>query len=100
MDGTTTNHLNSATYTWDSPLQLDPGPKLWLMCSYDGHINPCPNDQSLCYVDGDTHIVVVDRHSSLSSLLSRLARTLFHDRQFKLVVGIGRFGSIQGIYQY
>ncbi|KAM7471116.1 hypothetical protein LguiA_009299 [Lonicera macranthoides] len=85
MDATTTNHLNSADAdAWDLPLQLDPGPKLRLMCSYGGHIIPRPHDQSLCYVGGDTRIVVVDRHSSLSSLLSRLARTLFHGRQFTL----------------
>ncbi|KAM7475340.1 hypothetical protein LguiB_022583 [Lonicera macranthoides] len=68
----------------DLPLQLDPGPKLRLMCSYGGHIIPRPHDQSLCYVGGDTRIEVVDCHSSLSSLLSRLARTLFHGRQFTL----------------
>ncbi|XP_038720598.1 ataxin-2 homolog isoform X2 [Tripterygium wilfordii] len=102
---TTTNlptHLNAPTYTesidssprslntdsWDDP----PAPagggavttKLRLMCSYGGHIVPRPHDKSLCYVGGDTRIVVVDRHTSLASLSSRLSRTLLNDRPFTL----------------
>ncbi|KAI3720068.1 hypothetical protein L6452_20978 [Arctium lappa] len=51
--------------------------KLRLMCSYGGHIVPRPHDKSLCYVGGDTRIVVVDRHTTLSDLTQRLAKTLF-----------------------
>ncbi|KAI9084577.1 hypothetical protein K1719_033565 [Acacia pycnantha] len=40
--------------------------KLCLMCSYGSHIVPCPHEKSLCYVSGDTRIVVVDRNTSLS----------------------------------
>ncbi|WCJ24464.1 Octicosapeptide/Phox/Bem1p family protein [Euphorbia peplus] len=58
--------------------------KLRLMCSYGGHIVPRPHDKSLCYVGGDTRIVVVDRHTSLSSLSSRLANTLLNGRDFTL----------------
>lgn len=46
------------------------------MCSYGGHIVPRPNDKSLCYVGGDTRIVVVDRLTSLPDLTQRLSKTL------------------------
>ncbi|KAK2984219.1 hypothetical protein RJ640_013448 [Escallonia rubra] len=90
---TNTSHLNHPdssprsrhTNTWDEPLPLVPGrAKLRLMCSYGGHIIPRPHDKSLCYVGGDTRIVVVDRHSSLSDLSICLSRTLLHGRQFAL----------------
>ena len=66
----------------DPPLPLSS--KLRLMCSYGGHIVPRPHDKSLCYVGGDTRIVVVDRHSTLSSLSSRLSNTLLNARPFIL----------------
>ncbi|XP_010044112.2 uncharacterized protein LOC104433156 [Eucalyptus grandis] len=61
-------------------------PKLRLMCSYGGHIVPRPHDKALCYVGGDTRIVVVgDRQlSSLASLTSHLAKTLLDGRPFVL----------------
>ncbi|KAI7738890.1 hypothetical protein M8C21_002053, partial [Ambrosia artemisiifolia] len=55
-----------------------PTPNLRLMCSSGGHIVPRPHDKSLCYVGGDTRIVVVDRHTTLSSLTNRLTKTLLH----------------------
>ncbi|CAH2045948.1 unnamed protein product [Thlaspi arvense] len=58
--------------------------KLRLMCSYGGHILPRPHDKSLCYMGGDTRIVVVDRNSSLSSLVARLSNTLLNGRSFTL----------------
>lgn len=58
--------------------------KLRLMCSYGGHILPRPHDKSLCYMGGDTRIVVVDRNSSLPSLLARLSNTLLDGRSFTL----------------
>ncbi|KAJ0240526.1 hypothetical protein HA466_0221490 [Hirschfeldia incana] len=58
--------------------------KLRLMCSYGGHILPRPHDKSLCYMGGDTRIVVVDRNSSLSSLVSRLSNKLLDGRSFTL----------------
>ncbi|XP_022973326.1 uncharacterized protein LOC111471889 [Cucurbita maxima] len=70
--------------SWDDPLPPVPGAKLRLMCSYGGHIIPRPHDKSLCYVGGDTRIVVVDRHSSLSDLCMRLSRTLLNGRPFTL----------------
>lgn len=71
--------------TWvDEPLPLVPGAKLRLMCSYGGHIIPRPHDRSLCYVGGETRIVVVERHSSLSELSARLSRTLLNGRPFLL----------------
>ncbi|TYK28451.1 ataxin-2-like protein [Cucumis melo var. makuwa] len=69
---------------WDDPLPPVPGAKLRLMCSYGGHIIPRPHDKSLCYVGGDTRIVVVDRHSTLSDLCMRLSRTLLNGRPFTL----------------
>ncbi|XP_010527767.1 PREDICTED: uncharacterized protein LOC104805056 [Tarenaya hassleriana] len=58
--------------------------KLRLMCSYDGHIIPRPHDKSLCYIGGDTRIVVVDRNISLSALAVRLSNTLLNGRPFTL----------------
>lgn len=69
---------------WDEPLPPVPGAKLRLMCSYGGHIIPRPHDKSLCYVGGETRIVVVDRLSSLSDLCMRLSRTLLNGRPFTL----------------
>lgn len=45
---------------------------------------PRPHDKSLCYVGGDTRIVVVDRSSSLRDLCSRLSRTILNGRPFTL----------------
>ncbi|KAG7032060.1 hypothetical protein SDJN02_06103, partial [Cucurbita argyrosperma subsp. argyrosperma] len=73
------------TDTWDEPLA--PGPlagRLRLMCSYGGHIVPRPHDKTLCYVCGETRIVVVDRHTSLSDLTARLSKTLLNGRPFTL----------------
>ncbi|KAL8248520.1 hypothetical protein R6Q59_005388 [Mikania micrantha] len=50
--------------------------KLRLMCSSGGHIVPRPHDKSLCYVGGDTRIVVVDRHTTLPDLTRRLSKIL------------------------
>ncbi|PQP96648.1 uncharacterized protein Pyn_39358 [Prunus yedoensis var. nudiflora] len=61
-----------------------PTTRLRLMCSYGGHIVPRPHDKSLCYVGGDTRIVVVDRHTSLSDLSNRLSKTLLNGRPFTL----------------
>ncbi|PNX59974.1 putative serine threonine-protein kinase tsuA-like protein, partial [Trifolium pratense] len=38
-------------------------------------------DNSLYYVGGDTRIVAVDRHSSLTHLCSHLSRNLLHGRR-------------------
>ncbi|XP_010279374.1 PREDICTED: uncharacterized protein LOC104613306 [Nelumbo nucifera] len=70
--------------SWDEPLPPVPGAKLRLMCSYGGHIVPRPHDKSLCYLGGDTRIVVVDRLSSLADLSARLSRSLLHGRSFTL----------------
>ncbi|KAK2439598.1 Octicosapeptide/Phox/Bem1p family protein [Trifolium repens] len=56
-----------------------PGSKLRLLCSYGGHI--MPRDNSLYYVGGDTRIVAVDRHSSLTHLCAHLSRNLLHGRR-------------------
>nr|GEY53514.1 hypothetical protein [Tanacetum cinerariifolium] len=71
------------TDSWDETTTIttttttfNPQPKLRLMCSYGGHIVPRPHDKSLCYIGGDTRIVVVDRHTSLVDLTSRLTKTL------------------------
>ncbi|XP_039162688.1 trithorax group protein osa-like [Eucalyptus grandis] len=59
-------------------------PKLRLMCSFGGHIIPRPHDKSLCYVGGETRIVVVDRHACLADLSARLSGTLLRGRPFAL----------------
>lgn len=69
---------------WDDPVQAVPGAKLRVMCSYGGHIIPRPHDKTLCYVGGETRMVVMERLSSLSDLSSRLSRTLLHGRHFHL----------------
>ncbi|KAH9621707.1 hypothetical protein KSS87_000753 [Heliosperma pusillum] len=69
---------------WDEPLAPLPGAKLRLMCSYGGHIIPRPHDKSLCYVGGETRMVVVEKSSSLEDLISRLSKTLLDGRQFTL----------------
>ncbi|KAL0462314.1 UNVERIFIED_CONTAM: hypothetical protein Slati_0119000 [Sesamum latifolium] len=90
---TSSNHPDSANSSprsrpdaWDHDHHLPPvpGAKLRLMCSYGGHIIPRPHDKSLCYVGGDTRIVVVDRHSSLAELHSRLSHILLNGRHFSL----------------
>ncbi|KAM0944362.1 putative PB1 domain-containing protein [Dioscorea sansibarensis] len=71
--------------SWDEPFpSTSPAPKLRLMCSYGGHIVPRPTDKSLCYLGGETRIVVVDRHSTLSDLSARLSRSLLGNRPFTL----------------
>ncbi|XP_024989889.1 ecdysone-induced protein 74EF-like, partial [Cynara cardunculus var. scolymus] len=50
--------------------------KIRLMCSSGGHIVPRPHDKSLCYVGGETHMVVVDRHTTLVDLTHRLSKTI------------------------
>ncbi|VFQ78178.1 unnamed protein product [Cuscuta campestris] len=73
--------------SWDEPPPYAAGTgggKLRLMCSYGGRIVPRPHDKSLCYVGGDTRIVVTDRHSSLSDLSLRLSKTLLNGRSFSL----------------
>ncbi|KAJ6824921.1 putative leucine-rich repeat extensin-like protein 2 [Iris pallida] len=70
--------------SWDEPPYSSASPKLRLMCSYGGRIVPRPTDKSLCYLGGDTRIVVVDRNSSLSDISSRLSRTLLGGRPFSL----------------
>ncbi|XP_042504245.1 uncharacterized protein LOC122081269 [Macadamia integrifolia] len=70
--------------SWDEPLPPIPGAKLRLMCSYGGHIVPRPHDKFLCYVGGETRMVVVDRHSSLADLSARLSRSLLRGRSFTL----------------
>ncbi|XP_043698711.1 uncharacterized protein LOC122649574 [Telopea speciosissima] len=71
--------------SWDEPLPPIPGgAKLRLMCSYGGHIVPRPHDKSLCYLGGETRIVVVERQSSLADLSSRLSRSLLNGRSFAL----------------
>ncbi|CAN6446099.1 unnamed protein product [Victoria cruziana] len=73
----------SEPYRWDDAPPAAGG-KLRLMCSYGGRIVPRPHDKSLCYVGGETRIVLVDRHSSLADLSSRLSRHLLAGKSFSL----------------
>ncbi|KAL3654440.1 hypothetical protein CASFOL_004121 [Castilleja foliolosa] len=71
------------TDSWDA----DPPPlpqKLRLMCSYGGHIVPRPHDKTLCYIGGDTRMIVIDRHKPLSDILHRLSKILLHNQTFIL----------------
>ncbi|KZV42111.1 Octicosapeptide/Phox/Bem1p family protein [Dorcoceras hygrometricum] len=72
------------TDSWEG----DPPPilqqKLRFMCSYGGHIIPRPHDKSLCYIGGDTRIIVVDRHTSLSDFQQRISKTLLKSQPFLL----------------
>ncbi|XP_016461122.1 uncharacterized protein LOC107784491 [Nicotiana tabacum] len=84
-DSTSSSPRSRQNDTWDQEsLAQVPGAKLRLICSYGGHIIPRPHDKSLCYVGGDTRIVVVDRQSSLSDLHIRLSHTLLNGRGFSL----------------
>ncbi|URD85500.1 PB1 domain containing protein [Musa troglodytarum] len=67
-----------------SPSDAATGGRLRLMCSYGGRIVPRPSDKSLCYLGGETRIVVVDRHSSLADLSAKLSRNLHGGRAFSL----------------
>ncbi|EPS62562.1 hypothetical protein M569_12225, partial [Genlisea aurea] len=58
--------------------------KLRLTCSYGGHIVLRPHDKTLCYVGGETRIIVIDRHASLADLLQRLSRNFMPDESFFL----------------
>ncbi|CAJ1970547.1 unnamed protein product [Sphenostylis stenocarpa] len=55
----------------DPPPSLHP--KVKLMCSYGGRIQPRPHDNHLTYVAGDTKILAVDRHIKLPALLAKLS---------------------------
>ncbi|KAL6566368.1 hypothetical protein OROGR_001983 [Orobanche gracilis] len=67
----------------DAP-RSQPPPNLRVMCSYGGHIIPRPHDRTLCYAGGDTRIIVIDRHTTLSELHHRLSKSLLHDQPFSL----------------
>ncbi|CAL9075603.1 unnamed protein product [Musa textilis] len=71
--------------SWDEPaFPSAAAGRLRLMCSYGGRIVPRPTDKSLCYLGGETRIVVVDRHSSLPDLSAKLSRNLLGGRPFSL----------------
>ncbi|PIN23700.1 hypothetical protein CDL12_03574 [Handroanthus impetiginosus] len=73
------------TDSWDAdPPPLLPPSKLRLMCSYGGHIVPRPHDKTLCYIGGDTRIIVIDRQISLSDLQNRVSKNILHNQPFSL----------------
>ncbi|KAG8385639.1 hypothetical protein BUALT_Bualt03G0066000 [Buddleja alternifolia] len=51
-----------------------PQPRVRFMCSFGGKILPRPHDNQLRYVGGDTRIVAIHRHTTFSSLLSKLSK--------------------------
>ncbi|KAH9626843.1 hypothetical protein KSS87_002488 [Heliosperma pusillum] len=77
---TTTTATPISPHNSDDQQQQPPQPttKLRLMCSYGGHIVPRPHTKSLCYINGDTRMIVIDRTTTLSDLLTRLSLTLPH----------------------
>ncbi|XP_072960165.1 uncharacterized protein [Typha angustifolia] len=74
--------------SWDEPFPSSAAaaaaPRLRLMCSYGGRIVPRPTDKSLCYLGGETRIVVVDRQASLADLHAKLSRSLLNGLPFSL----------------
>ncbi|PKA56588.1 hypothetical protein AXF42_Ash015361 [Apostasia shenzhenica] len=73
--------------SWDEPFPSSAAAaavKLRLMCSYGGRIVPRPTDKSLCYLGGETRIVVVDRHTTLADLSAKLSRSLLAGNPFTL----------------
>ncbi|CAL9776902.1 unnamed protein product [Musa acuminata subsp. burmannicoides] len=73
--------------SWDEPFPPSAAAassRLRLMCSYGGRIVPRPTDKSLCYLGGETRMVVVDRHSSLADISAKLSRKLLGGRPFSL----------------
>ncbi|XP_020584543.1 uncharacterized protein LOC110027437 [Phalaenopsis equestris] len=71
--------------SWDEPFPSSAAAtKLRLMCSYGGRIVPRPTDRSLCYLGGDTRIVVVERHTTLADLSAKLSRHLLGGLNFTL----------------
>ncbi|KAK3031566.1 hypothetical protein RJ639_036365 [Escallonia herrerae] len=88
-DSLNSSPRSRATDSWDDSTHLPStaapnGQKLRLMCSYGGHIVPRPHDKSLCYVGGDTRIVVVDRQTTLVDLTTRLSKTLLNNTPFTI----------------
>ncbi|KAK7314603.1 hypothetical protein VNO77_33130 [Canavalia gladiata] len=83
VESSTPRSRNAETWN-DEALPSVPGAKLRLMCSYGGHIMPRPHDKSLCYVGGETRIVVVDRHSSLKDLCARISHSILNGRSFTI----------------
>ncbi|KAG6481992.1 uncharacterized protein LOC122015388 [Zingiber officinale] len=73
--------------SWEEPSLPPPATAascLRLMCSYGGRIVPRPSDKTLCYVCGETRMVVVDRQSSLAELSAKLSQNLLSGRSFSL----------------
>ncbi|XP_006396628.2 uncharacterized protein LOC18014264 [Eutrema salsugineum] len=54
--------------------EYDNQPRVRFMCTFGGRILPRPPDNQLCYVGGDNRMVAVHRHTTFSSLLSKLAK--------------------------
>uniref|UniRef100_A0A804I6G2 PB1 domain-containing protein n=1 Tax=Musa acuminata subsp. malaccensis TaxID=214687 RepID=A0A804I6G2_MUSAM len=74
--------------SWDEPFSSSAAAavssRLRLMCSYGGRIVPRPTDRALCYLGGETRMVVVDRNSSLADLTAKLSRDLLGGLPFSL----------------
>ncbi|CAN8246222.1 unnamed protein product [Cochlearia groenlandica] len=54
--------------------EYDNQPRVRFMCTFGGRILPRPPDNQLCYVGGDNRMVAVQRHTTFSSLLNKLAK--------------------------
>lgn len=75
----------SGSEAWDDLFPTSAAPaKLRLMCSYSGQIVPRPHDKTLCYVNGETRMVTIDRHATLAELSAKLSRSLLGGRPFTL----------------
>ncbi|WZZ14291.1 uncharacterized protein LOC103839927 [Brassica rapa] len=54
--------------------EYDNQPRVRFMCTFGGRILPRPPDNQLCYVGGDNRMVAVHRHTTFTSLLTKLAK--------------------------
>ncbi|KAG6475169.1 histone-lysine N-methyltransferase 2D-like [Zingiber officinale] len=72
--------------SWDEPLSSTAAAssRIRVMCSYGGRILPRPTDKSLCYLGGETRMVVIDRHATLAELSAKLSRDLLGGTPFTL----------------
>ncbi|WOL02827.1 hypothetical protein Cni_G11546 [Canna indica] len=73
--------------SWDEPFPSSAAAassRLRVMCSYGGRIVPRPTDKSLCYLGGETRMVVIDRHASLADLSAKLSRDLLGGAPFSI----------------
>ena len=75
----------------------DPHARVRFMCSFGGNILPRPHDNQLRYVGGETRIVAVQRSTTFSYFLAKLAKITgkfnFDSLFFSFNLGFGSLDS-------